>query len=132
MVEPSIDPASCPPLWEADFCGPDTVERAVSFAFENKQVESKNKNVVEPEIDSKVLQKALDMLVDPITGSPSKGKTVVGIVSIHVDDLFYCGNDDFIQYFSKKIRDEYVVGPEDYDDILFCWPTHTLGQQGWT
>ena len=38
---------------------------------------------------------ALELLLDPITGSQSKGKTVDGILTIYVDDAFFFGNAKF-------------------------------------
>ena len=33
------------------------------------------------------MEKALDFFMDPVSGSNAQGKTVVGIVNIHVDDV---------------------------------------------
>ena len=34
------------------------------------------------------MEKAVESLTEPVTGSPSHGKYVSGIVRLHVDDLF--------------------------------------------
>ena len=41
------------------------------------------------------LDDLLEQMLDPITGSKAKGKRVRGILSIHVDDAFMCGDDYF-------------------------------------
>jgi hypothetical protein len=38
------------------------------------------------------LEKAIESLTDPITGSPSQGKRVSGIICLHVDDIFCVGD----------------------------------------
>ena len=38
------------------------------------------------------LEKAIDSLTDPITGSPSHGKHVRGIICLHADDIFCVGD----------------------------------------
>ena len=38
------------------------------------------------------LDAALDLLLDPITGSKAHGMKIEGICTIHVDDLFMTGN----------------------------------------
>ena len=61
----------------------------------------------------------LDLLVDPIWGSPAKGKTVKGVVCLHVDDLFLTGDDKFTQDILGSLRRDYKFGSEDKDDITF-------------
>ena len=39
------------------------------------------------------LDGALELLLDPITGSNAKNKTVDGVITIYVDDAFFTGND---------------------------------------
>ena len=36
-----------------------------------------------------VMDQLLDHLLDPITGSPAHGKTVLGAMALRVDDLFF-------------------------------------------
>ena len=38
------------------------------------------------------VEKALELLLDPVTGSPAHRKRVEGIVTLHVDDVFYVWN----------------------------------------
>ena len=58
-------------------------------------------------------------MLDPITGSPTYGKTVHGIMVLHVDDLFFTGDAHFEKNILGKIRGEYQVGSEDKDDVVF-------------
>ena len=41
------------------------------------------------------LEKAMEYLLDPVSGSPTAGKTVCGALCLHVDDLFMAGNSEF-------------------------------------
>eukprot|EP00975_Prorocentrum_lima_P037377 7864516-Prorocentrum_lima.AAC.1 len=41
------------------------------------------------------LAAALDLLLDPITGSPARGKKVEGIVILYVDDCVFTGTHNF-------------------------------------
>ncbi len=58
-------------------------------------------------------------LVDPIYGSPAKGRRVLGVVCLHVDDLFLTGNDTFLKRVLESLRRDYKFGSEDTDDIMF-------------
>ena len=61
----------------------------------------------------------LDYLLDPIAGSPAAGRTVLGIVALHVDDLFMTGNAQFEQLVISRLRKDYQVGSEDRNDLVF-------------
>ena len=82
------DPLRLPPVpssWEADVLAP--------FTNFHEHVELQTAYLQERPVQwpSQYLQEVLDMLVDPITGSPTKNRKVHGIVSIHVDDAFIAG-----------------------------------------
>ena len=49
------------------------------------------------------LDEALELLLDPITGSPAHGREVVGILLIHVDDSFFTGTPEFLSYLVHEI-----------------------------
>ena len=66
------------------------------------------------------LDEALELLMDPVTGSKAHGKYVVGILLIHVDDSFFTGTPEFMTYLASRIGDEYKIGSEDWNDIMFC------------
>ena len=57
-----------------------------------------------PGLNDNDLEKALDYLLDPCTGSPAKGKKVNGLVLMHVDDLLVIGTKEFREWFVKKIE----------------------------
>jgi hypothetical protein len=66
-----------------------------------------------------LLDQAMEHLLDPVNGSISKNKTVIGAICLHVDDLFMTGNQEFVDTVVKKIGQKFKVGSEDKDDILF-------------
>jgi len=68
---------------------------------------------------SSVLDKAIDMLLDPVSGSPAKNKTVLGIITIHVDDLLITGGKAFRDNIVPRLRKDFQVGSEDLNDVLF-------------
>ena len=57
--------------------------------------------------------------VDPVHGSPSKGRKPVGILSLHVDDLIISGTPQFLKWFLEKIKKHFTVGHEDVNDLMF-------------
>ena len=73
----------------------------------------------------------LELILDPITGSPATHKQVMGIACLHVDDLFTTGAPEFHKSIVDRIRKDYQVGSEDKDDIVFTgqrlrWQGKTL------
>merc|ERR1711953_211796 len=66
------------------------------------------------------LDEALELLLDPVTGSPAHGREVVGILLIHVDDSFFTGTPEFMKFLVHEIGKEYKIGSEDWNDIMFC------------
>ena len=58
------------------------------------------------------------MILDPVTGSNATGKEVIGIITIHVDDCFMCGDKTF-KAIVNMIRTDFQVGPEDLNDVMF-------------
>ena len=65
------------------------------------------------------IEKAIESLTDPITGSPSHGKSVSGIICLHVDDLFCVGDKEFYHHVVSAIQKDYQIGSEDTNDVLF-------------
>jgi len=65
------------------------------------------------------LDRVLDYLTDPITGSISKNKKVEGIVTIHVDDALMTGTPTFVKKVVEGLRRDFKVGSEDTNDVLF-------------
>jgi hypothetical protein len=65
-------------------------------------------------------EQAMDYLLDPASGSPSKGRAVAGVVNLHVDDLFIVGGEELEQKVLSRIRKDYQVGSEGTNDVTFC------------
>ena len=93
--------------------GPSIWEANLSSAFRALDIKSQSQ-AKDLDIDG-----ALELLLDPITGSKAHGKTVEGIVTIHVDDCFMCGTDKFMRDVVGKLRKDFQVGSEDKNDIMF-------------
>ena len=66
-----------------------------------------------------LLDKAIDLLTDPIYGSPSKNQQVCGVLCLHVDDLFMAGDSEFQRRVVTALRRDFQVGSEDKNDIMF-------------
>ena len=65
------------------------------------------------------IEQAIESLTDPITGSPSRGKTVSGIICLHVDDLFCVGDQEFYQCVIYSIQKDFQIRSEDTNGVLF-------------
>ena len=65
------------------------------------------------------LDKAMEMLMDPVTNSPAKGKQVDGIITLHVDDVFIVGTDAFVKEVTEKLAKDFKVGTQDRNDVMF-------------
>ena len=65
------------------------------------------------------LEAALDLLLDPISGSHSRGKVVDGIITIYVDDANFAGNAKFHKTVIESLRKDFRVGSEDLNDVMF-------------
>ena len=65
------------------------------------------------------LDGALELLMDPVTGSTARGKTVEGIVTIHVDDALMTGSTVFVKQVVAGLRRDFKVGTEDINDVMF-------------
>ena len=65
------------------------------------------------------IDKAMESLTDPSTGSPSHGISVSGIICIHVDDLFCVGDKEFYHHVVSAIEKYYQIGSEYTNDVLF-------------
>ena len=76
------------------------------------------------------IEKAIESLTDPITGSPSHGKLVSGIICLHVDDLVCVGDKEFYHHVVSAIQKDYQIGSEDTHDVIVVgqgvrWNTET-------
>ena len=55
----------------------------------------------------------LDYLLDPITGSPARVMEVIGVIDLHVDDLFVVGNQESEYNVLRRLRRDFQVGSEE-------------------
>ena len=62
------------------------------------------------ELSPELVDQLLEHFVDPVHGSPSKGRKTVGVMSPHVDDLIISGTEKFLTWFLTKIREHFTVG----------------------
>ena len=86
------------------------------------------------ELSPELVDQLLEHFVDPVHGSPSKGRKTVGVMSLHVDDLIISGTEKFLTWFLKKIREHFTVGHEDKNDLTFtgqrvCWVNDAQGNK---
>ena len=58
-------------------------------------------------------------MLHPFVGNNSQGYAPCGVICLHVDDLFMCGNTEFSERVLKRLRKDYTIGSEDIDDIAF-------------
>ena len=66
---------------------------------EASQLEKSN---VLPHDYSKRVEQYMEKLLDPITGSPSEGRSALGVICLHVDDLFMTGSKEFYDYIGTS------------------------------
>ena len=71
------------------------------------------------ELSPELVDQLLEHFVDPVHGSPSKGRKTVGVMSLHVDDLIMSVTPEFLSWFLKKIKEHFTVGHEDKNDLTF-------------
>ena len=50
-------------------------------------------------------------------GSPATGKSVAGIINLFVDDLFGTGGNEMEQRFLTRLRKDFQIGSEDWNDV---------------
>ena len=72
-----------------------------------------------PQLTPEVVDELLEHFVDPVHGSPSRGRKPIGVLSLHVDDLMITGDKSFLDWFVKTVRKHFSVGHEDVNDIMF-------------
>ena len=66
------------------------------------------------------IDETTEYMLDPISGSAAKGKIVLGIVCIHVDDCFSCGGKAFYDRILAGIKKDFEIGSEDINDVMYC------------
>ena len=50
------------------------------------------------QLTPELVDQLLEHFVDPVNGSPSKGRKSVGVLSLHVDDLIISGTPQFLKW----------------------------------
>ena len=51
----------------------------------------------------------LEHVLDPISGSPSNHEEVLGLVVLHVDDLFLTGSPEFERQVVNRIKKDFNI-----------------------
>ena len=72
-----------------------------------------------PQLTPEVVDELLEHFVDPVHGSPSRGRKPIGVLSLHVDDLMITGDKSFLDWFVKAVRKDFSIGHEDVNGIMF-------------
>jgi hypothetical protein len=90
------------------------------IGFEAKQFPRLHSGVRTMDKELKDSEDFLEYILDPVTGSPSRGKRVVGYVCLHVDDIFASGTPKFLASLREQLTKEYQIGSEAYDNVMFC------------
>ncbi len=99
---------------------PTRADRCCYVLYKKKQQSFPSQNHKTETTNIFPLEQALEYLQDPIQGSPAKGKTVSGIICLHVDDLYMTGDAAFLKTVISRLRKDFQVGSEDTNDIEFC------------
>ena len=102
-------------VWEAKkfprkrvhFTGHDG-DDGVSTLFEAETFEA-SKTTPTPKCVAENLDEALEHLLDPITGSKGKGMIVLGILTIHVDDVYLTGGAKFRDRVVGGLHKDYMI-----------------------
>ena len=58
--------------------------------------------VDKPQLTPEVVDELLEHFVDPVHGSPSRGRKPIGVLSLRVDDLMITGDKSFRDWFVKQ------------------------------
>ena len=58
-------------------------------------------------------------MLDPMAGSPATGKSVAGSINLFVDNLFGTGGTEMEQRVLARLRKDFQVGSEDWNDVTF-------------
>ena len=88
-------------------------------------------SITSQEIYEKEIESYLETLLDPVKGSISYEKEVLGVIVLHVDDLFMTGSPEFWTHVGNKLKKDYQIGSEDKNDVVFTgqrirWQGNTL------
>ena len=62
---------------------------------------------------------AFEKMFDLVEANPTTGKSVAGIINLFVDDHFGTGGTEMEQRVLARLRKNFQVGSEDWNDVLF-------------
>jgi hypothetical protein len=65
-----------------------------------------------------LIEQAIGYLTDPASGCNANGRTVQGIICLHVDDLFITGGPELESRVLVPLRKKFQVRSEDKGDIV--------------
>ena len=60
-----------------------------------------------------------EKMLNPIAGSPATRKSVAGTIKLFVDDLFGTGGTEIEQRILARLRKDFQVDSEYWDDVTF-------------
>ena len=86
-----------------------------------KLLKSYDKVKAKQKLNMDLLDKAIDLLTDPIYGSPSKNQHVCGVLCLHVDDLFMAGDTDFFGACCKHSSEGFSGRLRGQKRHHVCW-----------
>ena len=61
------------------------------------------------ELSPELVDQLLEHFVDPVRGSPAKGRKTVGVMSLHVDDLIITGSSEFLHGSWRRSRSSLLL-----------------------
>ena len=70
---------------------PTRADRCTYVFYDAKPAQTRLPIAERPEGQIATLEAAMDYLTDPVAGSPSRNKKIIGVICPHVDDLFCTG-----------------------------------------
>ena len=65
------------------------------------------------------MEVAFQKTLDSAAGSPATGKSVARITHLFVDDLFGTGGNEMEQRVMSRVRQDFQIGSEDWNDVAF-------------
>ena len=79
---------------------PFNAERGCNFTYSSQSLRGLE---LTEELEQTLLAESdetIEYMLDPVSGSAAKGKKVIGIICIHVDDILFCGAREFSNWQS--------------------------------
>jgi len=100
-------------------CVPTRGDRCTYVLYSNTERASKQTTSSKSDQPQLAGNEMLDRMLHPFAGNNSRGYAPCGVICLHVDDLFMCGNSEFGDRVLKRLRKDYTIGSEDINDIAF-------------